>query len=46
MTADWYPANGFKPLAMRLFVGASYAIAACYPINDRDIIGIGLRVIK
>jgi hypothetical protein len=27
MAADWHPSNGFEPLAMRLFVGASYASA-------------------
>ena len=46
MAADWLPSDGFEPLAMRLFIGASYASAACYPMNNRDIINIGLRVIK
>jgi hypothetical protein len=27
MAADWHPSNGFKPLATRLFVGASYVSA-------------------
>ncbi len=31
---------------MRLFIGASYASAARYPMNDRDIIDFGLRIIK
>ena len=43
MAANWYPANGFEPLAMRLFVGASYASAACYPMDDHNIIDIGAR---
>ncbi len=46
MAADWHPSDGFEPLATRLFVGASYASAARYPMDDRDVIDIGLRVIK
>jgi len=46
MAADWHPSDGFEPLATRLFIGASYASAACYPMDDRDVIDIGLRVIK
>jgi hypothetical protein len=46
MAATWHPSKDFKPLAMRLFIGTSYASAACYPMNDRDIIDIGLCVIK
>jgi hypothetical protein len=46
MAADWHPSNGFKPLMTRLFVGASYASVAPYPMNDCDVINIGLRVIK
>ncbi len=46
MAATWHPSEGFEPLAMRLFIGASYASAACYPMDDRDINDIGLRVIK
>jgi hypothetical protein len=46
MAADWHPSDGFEPLAMRLFMGASYASAACYPMDDRDVIDIGLRGIK
>jgi hypothetical protein len=46
MAADWHPSNGFKPLATCLFVGASYASAARYPMNDCDIIDIRLSVIK
>ena len=46
MAADWHPYDGFEPLAMRLFIDASYASAACYPIDDGNAIDIGLRVIK
>jgi hypothetical protein len=46
MAADWHPSDGFEPLAMRLFIGASYASAACYPMDDRNVINIGLRIIK
>jgi len=46
MAADWHPADGFEPLATRLFIGASYTSAACYLMDNRDIIKIGLRVIK
>jgi hypothetical protein len=44
--AAWHPLEGFKPLSTRLFIGASYASAACYPMDDGDVIVIGLRVIK
>jgi hypothetical protein len=46
MAANWYPSNGFEPLAMHLLVGASYASAACYLMKDLDVINIGLGVIK
>ena len=46
MAADWHPANGFEPLATRLFIGASYASAARYPVDNPGVIDIGLRVIK
>jgi hypothetical protein len=46
IAADWHPSDGFEPLTTRLFIGASYSSAACYPMNNRDIINIGLRVIK
>jgi len=46
MAADWHPADGFKPLATRLFIGASYASAARYPMDDCDVIDISLRNIK
>ena len=31
---------------MRRFIGASYASAARYPMDDRDVIDIGLHVMK
>ncbi len=46
MAANWQPSNGFEPLAMRLFISASYASAARYPMDDRDVIDIGLCAIK
>ncbi len=46
MAADWHPSHGFEPLATRLFIDVAYASAACYPIEECDIIDIGLRVIK
>jgi hypothetical protein len=46
MAATWHSSEGFEPLAMCLFIGASYASAAGYPMDDRDIIDISLCVIK
>jgi hypothetical protein len=46
MAATWHPSDGFEPLATRLFIGASYASAACYTMDNRDIIDIVLCVIK
>ena len=46
MATDWHPADGFEPFAMRLFIGASYTSVARYPMDNHDVIGIGLRVIK
>jgi hypothetical protein len=46
MTAEWHPAKGFEPLVMSLFIGASYASAAQYPMRDRNIINISLHTIK
>jgi hypothetical protein len=46
MAADWHPSNGFEPLTTRLFIGASYASAACYRMNNCNVIDIGLHVIK
>jgi hypothetical protein len=46
MAANWHPSDGFKPLAMRLFIGGSYASAAHYAMEERNIVDISLRVIK
>jgi hypothetical protein len=46
MAAERHPADGFKPLATRLFIGASYASVAQYPMRERNVIDIGLRIIK
>jgi hypothetical protein len=46
MAVDWQPTNGFEQLVTQLFLGASYASAARYPMEERDIIDISLRVIK
>jgi hypothetical protein len=48
MASTWHPSEGFEPLTTRLFIGASYsyASAARYPMDDRDVIDVGLRVIK
>jgi hypothetical protein len=46
MAATWHPSKGFKPLAKHLFISASYASAARYPMDNHDIINIGLCIIK
>ena len=46
MAANWHPSNGFEPLATCLFIGASYASAARYPMNNCNVINISLHVIK
>jgi len=46
MAADWHPTDGFEPLAVRLFIGAFYTSAAGYPMDNCDVIDIGLRVIR
>jgi hypothetical protein len=46
MAADCHPSDGFEPLATRLFIGASYASVAHYPMDDCNVIDIGLHVIK
>jgi hypothetical protein len=46
MAANWQPTNGFEQLVMQLFLGVSYASAARYPMEERNIIDIGLLVIK
>jgi hypothetical protein len=46
MSANWQPTDGFEQLVTRLFFSASYASAARYPMEECDIIDIGIRVIK
>jgi hypothetical protein len=46
MAATRHPSDGFEPLAMRLFIGASFMSVASYPMDNRDVIDIGLRIIK
>ncbi len=46
MAAGWHPAEGFEPLVMRLFISTSYASATRYPMQDCNVIDIGMRVIK
>jgi hypothetical protein len=46
MAADWQPTDGFEQLVTRLFLGAPYTSAARYLMEERDIIDIGLRMIK
>jgi hypothetical protein len=46
MAATWHPSKGFEPLAMCLFISTSYMSTAHYPIDDRNVINISLRIIK
>ncbi len=46
MATTWHPSEGFEPLATHLFISASYASAARYLMDNRDVIDIGLGVIK
>jgi hypothetical protein len=46
MAANWQPTDSFEQLVTRLFLGASYASAARYRMEECNIIDIGLRVIK
>jgi hypothetical protein len=46
MAADWHPSDGLEPLVTRLFIGASYTSASRYPMDNHNVIDIGLRVIK
>jgi hypothetical protein len=46
MAYDWQPANGVEQLVTRLFLSTSYPSAARYLMEERNIIDIGLRVIK
>jgi hypothetical protein len=46
MATTWHPSKGFERLTMHLFIGASYASAARYPMDNRDVIDVGLHLIK
>jgi hypothetical protein len=46
MADNWQPTDGVEQLVMRLFLGALYASAARYPMEERNIIDISLRMIK
>jgi hypothetical protein len=46
MAANWHPANGFDTLALHLFTGVAYTRCTGYTMADRDIVDIGLRIIK
>jgi hypothetical protein len=46
MTTVCQPTDGFEQLITQLFLSVSYASTARYPMEERDIIDIGLRVIK
>jgi hypothetical protein len=46
MATNWHPSNGFKPLVMRFFISALYTSMARYPMRDREVINISLRIIK
>jgi hypothetical protein len=46
MATTWYTSDSFKPLATGLFIGASYTSMTRYPMDDCDIIDIGLHIIK
>jgi hypothetical protein len=46
MATNRQPTNGFEQLVLRPFLGKSYASTARYPMEECDIIDIGLHVIK
>ncbi len=46
MATTWHPSKFFMPLAMHLFIGASYTSAAHYPMDNHDVINICRHVIK
>jgi hypothetical protein len=46
MAANWHRADGFDALMLRLFTGTAYTNACRYPIANRDVIDISIRVIK
>jgi hypothetical protein len=46
MAADWHPANGFDTLILCLFTCAVFAGCTNFTMANRNIVNIGLRVIK
>ncbi len=45
MALEWHPSMGFELLAACLFREATFANLAKYPINDDNIIDIGIRIL-
>ncbi len=43
MASEWHPSMGFELLAVCLFRGATFANLLKYPINNDDIVNIGIR---
>jgi hypothetical protein len=46
MATNWHPTDGFNALILCLFTGTTYASSAGYKMNNVDVVGIGLRLIK
>jgi hypothetical protein len=46
MAADWHPADGFDTLVLCLFTGVAFAGCTNFTMADRNIVNIGLHVIK
>ncbi len=45
MASEWHPSMSFELLAARLFRGATFANLAKYPINNDNIVDIGIRIL-
>jgi hypothetical protein len=46
MAANWHPVKGFNVLVLHLFSGATFVGCTGFAMNNHDIVGIGLHVIK
>jgi hypothetical protein len=46
MAANWHAADRFKALILRLFTRAAYASSRGFKMNNVNVNGIGLRIIK
>jgi hypothetical protein len=46
MAANWHPSKGFDTLVLRLFTGTVFAGCTNFTMAGRNIINIGLRIIK